>query len=82
MNKIILTILCLSSVLLMWCSSDITQKQECKWIEFRSDCKNNVFELCDVLVEKPQLDFERNKEQMVLFNDCIKENEHFFLPIK
>ena len=41
-------------------------------------CVNDVISLCDSLVEKPSRDFERNKEQMELFNECTKEYSYLF----
>ena len=78
MKKYYVLALLLVVIILSWCSNEEQPQKICNWIELRWYCKNDVISLCDSLVEKPSRDFERNKEQMELFNECTKEYSYLF----
>ena len=65
-------------IILSWCSNNEQIPKVCNWIEFRWYCEDNVIGLCDKLVGKNSRSFERNEEQMELFNECRKEYLYLF----
>ena len=68
----------LVGVIFSWCSNQEKPKEICNWIEFRWYCENTVIDLCDSLISKNSRRFERNEEQMKLFNECTKEYLYLF----
>lgn len=79
MKKLLIIIpVFLSILFLAWCNNITYNNLECEWITYQWFCRNNVFELCDSIVDYSRRDWWRNENQQNMFNECITENKYLF----